>query len=54
MPSRSFFGRSWWWKPQMKQKLTELDTALNDMAANLDKGYDEARALVDSVDKKGT
>ena len=39
---------------QMKTRLPELDTALNDMAAELDKGYEEAEALVDAIDKKGT
>lgn len=38
---------------QMKGKLDELETAINDILENLDKGYDEAQALVDSVDKKG-
>jgi hypothetical protein len=39
---------------QMKTRLTALDAALNDMAADLDKGYEEAAALIESVDKKGT
>ncbi len=39
---------------QMKTRLTELDTALNDMAADLDKGYEEAAALIGSIDKMGT
>ena len=39
---------------QMKTRLPELDTALNDMAADLDKGYAEAADIVEAVDKKGT
>ncbi len=39
---------------QMKTRLTDLDTALNDMAGDLDKGYEEAQALIDAIDKKGT
>jgi hypothetical protein len=39
---------------QMKGRLADLDTALKDMAADLDKGYDEGQALVDSIDKMGT
>ncbi len=38
---------------QMKGKLDELETAINDILEDLDKGYDEAQALVDSVDKQG-
>ena len=38
---------------QMKEKLEELDKAINDMNAELDKGYDEAAAIVASVEKKG-
>ena len=39
---------------QMRERLPELSTALTDMAANLDKGYDEGRALYDAIDKMGT
>ena len=35
---------------QMSTKPEELNTAVNDI---LDKGYNEARAIVDSLDKKG-
>ena len=38
---------------QMKEKLDELETAVNDILDDLDKGYDEARALVDSINKQG-
>ena len=38
---------------QMKTKLDDLETALNDILADLDKGYDEAAELVASIDKKG-
>ncbi|WP_295129824.1 hypothetical protein [Ruminococcus sp.] len=38
---------------QMTAKLEDLKTALDDISSDLDKGYDEAQAIVDSVDKKG-
>lgn len=38
---------------QMKGKLDELETAVNDILDDLDKGYDEAQALVDSINKQG-
>ena len=38
---------------QEENKLTELKTALEDIIAGLDQGYDEAQALVDSIDKQG-
>lgn len=38
---------------QMKGKLPELKTALSDILADLDKGYEETAAIVESVDKKG-
>lgn len=38
---------------QMKGKMTELKTAVEDMKANLDKGFEEADAIVDSINKKG-
>ena len=38
---------------QMKTKLDELQTAVNDILASLDKGYDEAKALYESIDLKG-
>ena len=38
---------------QMKEKLEELKTALSDILDDLDKGYDEVSAVVDSVDKQG-
>ena len=38
---------------QMSTKLEELNTAVNDILDGLDKGYDEAQAIVDSLDKKG-
>lgn len=42
--------------PQQMQeadKMAAARTALEDIYANLDKGYEEAQALVDSIDKKG-
>ncbi len=39
---------------QMKGKLEDVSKALKDVYDNLDKGYDEIRAVVDSVDKMGT
>lgn len=38
---------------QMRSKLDKLETALQDILDGLDKGYDEAKALVDSIDKQG-
>lgn len=39
---------------QMKEKLKESRTAMDDITANLDKGYDELEKITDSVDKLGT
>ena len=38
---------------QMKNKLEDTSTALKDICDNLDKGYDEAEQIIDSVDKMG-
>jgi hypothetical protein len=38
---------------QEKERLEALQTAVDDMSQNLDKGFEEAAALVDSIDKKG-
>lgn len=38
---------------QEKKRLEDMRTAFIDMSQNLDKGYDEAAAIVDAVDKKG-
>ncbi|MBR4587883.1 MAG: hypothetical protein IKO30_06180 [Lachnospiraceae bacterium] len=38
---------------QMKEKLAEAKQGIDDILANLDKGYDEIRAVVDSIDLKG-
>ena len=38
---------------QMKSKLAEVSQAFKDVYDNLDKGYDEMQAVVDSVDKMG-
>ena len=38
---------------QMKNKLEDVSKALKDVYDNLDKGYDEMREVVDSVDKMG-
>lgn len=38
---------------QMSSKMEEAKTALEDMHANLDKGYDEADELIKSLDLKG-
>ena len=38
---------------QMKGKLSELQTAINDILSDLDKGYDEVRAIYESIDLKG-
>lgn len=39
---------------QMRDKLEEASTAMHDIADHLDKGYEEAQALIDSVDKLGS
>lgn len=39
---------------QMKNKLEDVSGALKDVYDNLDKGYDEMNAIVDSVDKMGS
>ena len=39
---------------QMKNKLEDVSSALKDVYDNLDKGYDEMNAIVDSVDKMGS
>ncbi|MGN0538155.1 MAG: hypothetical protein ACI4M3_09290 [Acutalibacteraceae bacterium] len=39
---------------QMKEKLKESRTAMDDITANLDKGYDELEKIIDSIDKLGT
>ena len=39
---------------QMKEKLEELREIVKDISNDLDKGYDNAFKLVDSLDKKGT
>lgn len=36
-----------------KTRLTDMKQALNDMMENLDKGFEEAKAVVDGIDKKG-
>ena len=38
---------------QMKDKLEEVSAALKDITQHLDKGYDEVKAVVDSIDKMG-
>ncbi len=38
---------------QTADGLEEIKTAVNDILANLDKGYDEVRAFVEGIDKKG-
>ena len=40
---------------QMKDKtrLAEVRQALSDMGENLDKGFEEAKAIVDAIDRKG-
>ncbi len=38
---------------QMSEKLEEASTAIKDITNHLDKGYDEAQELVDSINKKG-
>lgn len=39
---------------QMTEKLEESRAALDDITANLDKGYDELDEIIDSIDKLGT
>jgi hypothetical protein len=38
----------------MSEKLEEASKAMTDITDHLDKGYDEAKEIVDSIDKKGT
>ena len=38
---------------QTEEKLTEVKKAVEDILAELDQGYEEAQALVDSIDKQG-
>lgn len=38
---------------QTADGLEEIKTALNDILASLDKGYDEVRSFVEGIDKKG-
>ena len=38
---------------QMAEKMEEAKQAIDDILSNLDKGYAEVRALVDSIDLKG-
>lgn len=38
---------------QMKTKIEDVSKSLHDVYDNLDKGYDEMRAIVDSVNKMG-
>ncbi len=38
---------------QKKDTLEDIRTAVTDMSQNLDKGYDEAAKVVDSINKKG-
>ena len=38
---------------QMSGKMEELKQAFDDIDADLDKGYEEAQAIVDSIDKLG-
>ena len=38
---------------QMSEKLDEAHQALSDIYANIDKGYEEADALIESIDLKG-
>ena len=38
---------------QMREKLPDVKQAVDDMRQDLDKGYEEAQAIVDSVNKKG-
>ena len=38
---------------QMREKLDDSSKALHDIADHLDKGYDEAKEIVDSINKLG-
>ena len=38
---------------QMKEKLPDVKQAVDDMQKELDKGYEEAQEIIDSVNKKG-
>ena len=38
---------------QDQQRLEDLRTAVTDISQSLDKGFEEAAAIVDSIDKKG-
>ena len=38
---------------QMEKKLPEVKQAVDDILDDLDKGYDEAAAIVDDINKKG-
>ena len=38
---------------QSVTKLDDMKTAVDDILQGLDKGYDEAQKIVDSIDKKG-
>ena len=38
---------------QMSGKISDLKTAVNDILADLDKGYDEMKAIFESLDLKG-
>lgn len=38
---------------QMSEKLEEISKAVEDITENLDKGYEDAEKIVDSIDKKG-
>ncbi|MBR6872904.1 MAG: hypothetical protein IKN17_05300 [Ruminococcus sp.] len=38
---------------QMKDKLEDLQQAITDILAELDKGYDEAKAIYESIELKG-
>ena len=37
----------------MREKLDDSSKALHDIADHLDKGYDEAKEIVDSINKLG-
>lgn len=38
---------------QMKETLDDMRQALSDIVDDMDKGYEEAEAVVNSIDKKG-
>ena len=38
---------------QDMKRLNDLKTAVTDISQNLDKGFDEAEEIVQSIDKKG-